>query len=263
MNSSKLWKAVAAFFFLLAIYLPGCGKGQVMCGPSNCAGCCDSQDVCQPGSMPYACGTEGNACEDCELGDCLNGACAVPTCASGYHDEEGVCVEDQACLENTCAGHGVCDDTSGVPICTCETEYTGDQCESCASGYQDNDMNSTCLPDCDASGLDCGLHGNCDDASGVANCNCNTGWAGQTCRDCAGGYHDESGDCVTDTSCQESTCSSHGTCDDSGGVPVCACEAEYIGEFCDACAVGYQDNDDDGSCEQNCMMGGLICVHGY
>src|SRR5262245_43324425 len=39
----------------------------------------------------------------------------------------------------------------------------------------------------------------------------------------------------------------------------CVCELGYAGIGCDACATGYQDNDEDGTCEENCNTAGLAC----
>jgi hypothetical protein len=44
------------------------GDGQVvLCNGNNCAGCCDVNNVCQPGSSDDACGSfpPGAACQDC------------------------------------------------------------------------------------------------------------------------------------------------------------------------------------------------------
>ena len=42
------------------------GTCVVACGPTNCPnGCCDSNNVCQPGTTPAACGYGGAPCEVC------------------------------------------------------------------------------------------------------------------------------------------------------------------------------------------------------
>ncbi len=55
---------------------------------------------------------------------------------------------------------------------------------------------------------------------------------------CDAGFHDDAGACSMDTSCTETTCNGHGTCDDSDGI-VCTCEAGYQGSFCTDCAQGF------------------------
>jgi hypothetical protein len=44
------------------------GSCEPICGPTNCAGCCDSNGVCQPGTENTACGINGEPCIDC-MGD--------------------------------------------------------------------------------------------------------------------------------------------------------------------------------------------------
>jgi hypothetical protein len=53
--------------------------------------------------------------------------------------------------------------------------------ESCDAGYQDNDGDGTCEPDCTSSSIDCSGNGACDDSSGVAACACDPGWGGADC----------------------------------------------------------------------------------
>jgi len=91
-------------------------------------------------------------------------------------------VPNQSCTPNYCNGHGTCSDASGMPVCTCDTGYTGTTCNQCASGYQDSDGNGTCLEDCTAT---CGQdgtilypesHGSCVYSGGIASCVCDQGW---------------------------------------------------------------------------------------
>ena len=35
-----------------------------------------------------------------------------------------------------CGGHGVCSDSTGEAVCTCDAGYAGDRCEGCEDGYQ-------------------------------------------------------------------------------------------------------------------------------
>lgn len=41
------------------------GSGGSLCGPATCAGCCDSQGVCQSGKLALSCGKGGEACIMC------------------------------------------------------------------------------------------------------------------------------------------------------------------------------------------------------
>lgn len=55
----------------------------------------------------------------------------------------------------------------------------------CDPGTQDNDMDDVCSAACTDSVCDNGV---CDDSSGTATCECDEGWAGETCDVCALGY---------------------------------------------------------------------------
>ncbi len=186
-------------------------------------------------------------------------------CALFYHwNWDGsnlVCVLDEHCQANSCAGHGTCSDDGGMVVCDCDMEYSGEFCESCAAGYQDNDLNSTCEPDCNTSGLNCGSHGTCDDSSGTTQCNCQTGYAGALCEVCDTGYQDNDINGICQPNCATSglNCGSHGTCDDSSGTTQCNCQTGYTGALCDVCDTGYQDNDVNGTCQPTCATSGLNC----
>ncbi|RJO67331.1 MAG: hypothetical protein C4523_09810 [Myxococcales bacterium] len=56
---------------------------------------------------------------------------ACGDCAAGYHEDGGNCGEDTGCQETTCSGHGDCDDSSGAPVCDCQSAWEGDHCETC------------------------------------------------------------------------------------------------------------------------------------
>jgi hypothetical protein len=46
------------------------------CTTGNCIGCCDTQGICQQGSLDTACGVLGFACKSCEAGtSCASGFC--------------------------------------------------------------------------------------------------------------------------------------------------------------------------------------------
>lgn len=92
------------------------------CGSTTCSGegtCDDTTGItvctCNPG---YA----GTACQQC---------------AAGYLRANNVCVPEvvTACTQNTCNGHGDCDDSSGEVACTCNSPYTGARCTACVAGY--------------------------------------------------------------------------------------------------------------------------------
>ncbi len=164
-------------------------------------------------------------------------------CGAGYHDEGGECVVNVVCEADSCSGYGTCDDSTGVVTCACDEGYEGRQCETCSSGYQDNDADGACLPGCATSGLDCGTHGSCDDSGGEAVCVCDLGYTGALCDTCNAGYQDNDGDgtCLPDCATSGLDCGLHGACDDSSGAAVCTCDEGYVGDYCDTCAPEYED----------------------
>jgi len=249
-------------------------------GPAACA--CEAGyagvtcDVCAAGYQDKD--EDGVCAADCETANlgCVHGTCSDESgaavcacetgyaselcdeCAAGYHEDvNGACVQDSECLESTCNGHGACDASSGVPVCTCNENWEAPNCAVCVAGTQDNDNNGTCTAAC-SEAMACG-HGACSDLSGTAACVCETGWTGATCAACAPGYHTSNGDCVQDTECTASTCNSHGVCSAASGTPVCTCATGYAGDHCELCADGYQDNDHNGSCTATCETSTLNC----
>jgi hypothetical protein len=47
------------------------------------------------------------------------------------------------CTATTCRGHGSCDDSGGIAVCSCDIGYAGGHCESCDTGYNDFDHDGT------------------------------------------------------------------------------------------------------------------------
>lgn len=241
------------------------------CGDSDDDGC----DDCSSGSVDALNdGTDSNddgLCDDCDATACSgNGACvdsdgivscdcnegnigaACDGCDNGFqdNDSDGTC--SPACNLDTCAGNGSCDDGSGAAVCTCDAAYTGSDCTSCATGFQDNDGNGDCQPDC--AGNDCSGSGICSDASGAATCACDPGYTGADCSGCGTGFQDRDSDGICEPACDGDTCAGNGTCDDATGTATCTCNTGYTGTDCSECAVGYQDNDEDGVCALECDL---------
>jgi beta-lactamase superfamily II metal-dependent hydrolase len=218
------------------------------CGPNTCNGHgeCDDSD----NKITCSCEPEykGDHCDECQ---------------TGYQDNDGDGSCKPSCLtaDLGCGDHGQCVDTSGTAVCLCEPAYQGPTCQSCASGYQDNDNNGSCLVNCSLAGLECGAHGHCTDSSGAAVCECDSGYAGASCQTCAAGYqdNDNNGSCLPNCTSASLDCSGHGNCNDSSGTAVCECDTGYAGTACQNCAAGYQDNDNNGSCLQNCSLADIDC----
>jgi hypothetical protein len=239
---------------------------------SGAAGDAGAGEAGAPGMPPIPSCEEGFFGADCEPCACDKGTCndgaegdgrctcnrgyagtACDRCAAGYQDYDGNGLCFPACDPQTCSGKGVCDDNFGVTSCECFVGYTGDACDGCDAGYQDNDDNQSCLRSCDAD--TCNAHGTCDDSSGIATCTCTGGYTGAACDGCPDGFqdNDDNGTCLA--TCDESTCSDHGDCDDASGTATCTCDTGYTGAACDDCDALYQDNDMNDSCELACVVG--------
>jgi hypothetical protein len=193
------------------------------------------------------------------------GAVPVSTCSSGLqdHDGDGVCLPTCADSKLSCGTHGVCDDSDGVAACSCSAGYQGEDCSSCAAGFQDNDGDGVCVADCATAVISCG-QGSCGDSTGEPSCSCSGGYGGADCVACAAGYQDNdtNGTCLSSCATASVNCGSNGHCSDVAGTAACVCASGYQGANCTTCAAGYQDNDTNGTCEPTCASSGLGCGHG-
>ena len=138
---------------------------------------------------------------------------------------------------------GCSDDDAGVADASVSDDASpadggdaGDAGSECPAGFQDNDGDGECAPDCGAAGLTCGAMAVCTDGSGVAECVCDAGTQD----------NDGDGNCSAD--CASTTCGANATCADDDGDATCSCDA------------GFQDNDADGDCSADCATAGLSCM---
>lgn len=74
---------------------------------------------------------------------------------------------------------------------------------------------------CEAPGAPKCEHGRCVEASEGARCECDEGWVGSTCAECAVGAACEA------PTCDAVTCPDHAACDDSSGTARCSCVVGY------------------------------------
>lgn len=171
----------------------------------------------------------------------------------------------------------------GVKTCDCTIEYAGERCEKCSAGYQDNDRNGVCERRCEYSGMNCIVNAYCSDKTGTAICHCRTGhqdvdgdlkcyptcekWLAPESEEGSGQYCSPEQDSNRDPGLPEYNGPTHGSCviNPEIGKAECACaknengEAIYIGEHCESCATGYQDEDGDGVCKPDCSGWGKTC----
>jgi hypothetical protein len=226
------------------------------CNNANCSSCsmatCSGHGTCDDSSGVATCvscdpGYAGPTCSDCHL---------------GYEPADGgMCVFEQICQPQTCSGGGTCSSASGMPVCTCLTGYTGQFCESCATGFVRSassggcEAAQTCAPDsCSATEV-------CDDSTGSIVCACQPGYAGPGCTLCYPGYHQEPVDggmgttlgvgivCALDQQCTATSCGT-GVCDDGTGIVTCSsCAPGWSGSHCE---VGQN------ACGTDCNTGACI-----
>jgi len=219
---------------------------------SDCAACATGHHRVNDGSCvddescasSNPCGAHGS-CDDTD--GIITCACAAgyqgqycTSCAAGHHtDGSGNCVLDQQCLATSCSYHGACAVAQGAVQCTCETGYSGSFCAQCESQYH-RDATGACSADQFCPQVDPCSHGTCDDSSHMIVCLCATGYRGDTCSQCAAGFHDAGGGtCAFDQQCLGTSCSNHGTCNDTGGVVSCQCSTGFAGAHCERCDTAF------------------------
>lgn len=146
----------------------------------------DMDGTCEPACVMASCGENGT-CDDtsgsiiCACDAEYDGD-ACGQCADGFQDGDGDGECAPACAEDSCSGHGTCNDTSGLIACSCDPEYIGDLCDQCATDFQDNDGDAECTAACVPDS--CSGNGTCDDSSGVAECTCSGLYSGDACDAC-------------------------------------------------------------------------------
>jgi len=212
------------------------------------------------------CMSGSKRCDFQKVQNCMNGVWVDGEDCSqtGKVCVNGSCVYNTKCKSDSCSGHGICSDSSGKVVCTCDTGYTGTYCESCASGYHRE--NTLCVKDNPCNGVTCSNHGVCKlDSLGNPKCECDSG------------YHSDGLNCISDNNpCDGVGCSAHGKCVVQRDGAVCICDEGYspgdasgltcvpTSQVCVGGAIDY-DVDNDGSNdswfepnERECLMYELV-----
>lgn len=156
---------------------------------------CELDTVC----LPTTCAEHGECSGSggvvkCVCGEGYSGTYCDGPCTEKYYERGSECILKEKCgseeatdLDRVCRLKGTCNDSSGVAVCTCNVQgYTGDHCEKCSAGFQDNDDDGVCNVNCASVatyGRGC-QHGVCIDASGTATCHECGGWRGALCETC-------------------------------------------------------------------------------
>ncbi len=231
----------------------GLATGGCSCekGCKNAGTCCGDVDfacACLPDCSGKQCGSDG-----------CGGFCG--DCAEGLYCDVGQCAVD-LCHPDPCAGNGSCSQVDGS--CTCDSKFTGKQCNACAAGLVDYPK---CTPDqCAGKTGTCSGHGACQAIDG--SCVCDTGFAGASCGACvlAGATWPACTDpcagkvCTDDNPCTNDTCDATGACkfianslpcDDGDPCTqndTCSTGGCYGTVSC-TIAVNSSDDVDDGTCD--------------
>ena len=204
-----------------------CASGYFPDGEGRCDG-----DPCDPSPC------ESADRQRCVVDPALGAQCL---CKGGAHEEVGACVPDVTCGPETCAMRGTCTDGADGPSCACDAGYAGPFCGECAEGYHPDGAGGCtadpCLPDpCTAAPFT----------------RCIASPEGATCG-CELDFHEASGDCVPDETCEPDTCSGRGVCAVRGGRASCGCEPGYAGDRCERCDPGYHDDGAGGCTTDRCL----------
>ncbi|HEX8796861.1 MAG TPA: hypothetical protein VF765_38180, partial [Polyangiaceae bacterium] len=252
------------------------------CNASNCPkGCCSTSGECLNGAAPDACGTGGEACQNCQaegfqfcyettqtcgnaVTDCgpsnCKGCCVGGVCLAGSDPTE--CgVGGVAC--SNCAQQGK---TCSAGQCSTATSCGPGNCSGCCQG-------NTCLPgtaptqcgvqglacaDCTKNGMTCNQFGQCTSGQTCTPQNCPNGccngnvcqpgtssnacgFGGQACQKCPSG------------NCQNQICQAEPQCNAQNcGFGCCEGNVCVSGTSSNACGFGGQ------AC-QNCQAFGEAC----
>ncbi|KYQ59019.1 Teneurin-4 [Trachymyrmex zeteki] len=251
------------------------------CSKSVCPVLCSSHGQYGGGMCHCEEGWKGAECDiplgDCQVPDCnQHGQCVRGSCVCNPGWKGNFCDEPD-CSDPNCSGHGAC--VSGK--CYCKAGWQGERCNQvdqqvyqCLPGCSDHgtyDLESAACVceehwtgvDCSqpSCGLDCGLHGSCEQGR----CKCHDDWTGTKCDQkpcdlrCAEHGQCKNGTCVcsqgwngrhcTLPGC-ENGCSRHGLCTLQDGEYSCECSTGWAGRDCsirlELECNDYVDNDEDG-----------------
>ena len=238
------------------------------CQPTTCNGHGTCHDA--DGELRCDCdeGYQGAFCQDCDTsagyypdgaGGCTDTPCDPNPCDQedrrrcvvrdghveclcnpGTHDEAGECLPDESCTEDTCGGHGTCEDLDDGLRCDCDPGFVGTFCDACdtEAGYHPDGSGGCTTDPCTPNP--------CEQPNRSI---CLVLDEDEVQCDCDPGHHLEGDRCVIDQVCAPDSCGDHGDCEVVDGVIICSCHPGFTGALCDACdtEAGYHP-DGSGGC---------------
>ncbi|MDP3231272.1 MAG: EGF domain-containing protein [Myxococcales bacterium] len=263
-----------------------CGSGTCSCptGEHACGQTCVSND---------AVASCGNRCSTCaqpanSTATCTASACGF-TCASGYRDTGGACLDIDECLTGNggCSANAACANTPGSRTCTCNAGFTGDGvtctdvnecltnnggCDvnaactntpgartcACNGGFTGNGVTCTDINECSTNNGGCAAQATCTNTPGARTCACNAGFTG-TGLVCA-----DVNECLTNNG----GCSANGSCTNTPGSRSCACNAGFMGDgvTCtdvNECLSGNGGCDTNATCTNTTGSRTCMCNSGF
>lgn len=180
----------------------------------------------------------------------------------------------EPCLFTSC-GNGTCSSERGVATCTCNTGFTGEQCE----------INIDDCPGAGTAGA-CANGATCVDEVAAYRCECAEGWMGTLCNvdivDCAADSCANGGTCIEETAgfscecppayeggrceeevneCLSNPCQGGGTCIDEVGGFRCECPSKFLDELCTRTWCDNAPCQNGGTCDPLLQM--CICRFGF
>uniref|UniRef100_A0A9J8BJ37 Laminin subunit alpha-5 n=1 Tax=Cyprinus carpio carpio TaxID=630221 RepID=A0A9J8BJ37_CYPCA len=169
----------------------------------------------------------GGVCVECQHHTTGNNC---ERCIPGYYRSPDHSLESPfACSKCQCESEftdGTCEDLTGR--CYCKPNYTGENCDTCAEGYEGFPECYHC--ECSAAGTE----GNsCRPDPRTNTCVCKPEFTGEHCDTCAPGHFS--------LNCQRCQCSGQGCLDGSCDALTgqCLCRSGFQGYSCEQCAPGY------------------------
>ena len=117
-------------------------------------------------------------------------------------------------VRTECHGNGVCDNDKH--ICNCTSGISeGQYCQTCLTGYVENNQGVCAPAACISNGHECSNHGYCLQLGDLAMCGCFPGYAGLLCEECDVDHTLFDGACVSNV-CVNKLDEAYYICSDGG-----------------------------------------------